>query len=70
MKVVVCIKGNWVYLKDKDTIDGMNYNIASPELFTSSKFVEIIHNEEKYYINSVFIQYVPEPKSKSTFSFD
>ena len=38
----------------------MNYNVAFPELFPNPKFVEIIHNNKKYYINSIFIQYVPE----------
>lgn len=50
---------------NEDTIDGMNYNVTSPELFPNPKFVEIIHQGKKYYINSIFIQYVPE----STFEF-
>ncbi len=60
IKVIAHINGSWITLEDKDTIDGMNYNIASPELFPTPKFVEIIHNGKKYYINSIFIQYIPE----------
>lgn len=69
IKVLVNLAGNWTPLKGNDTIDGINYNVASPELFPTPKFVEIIHNNEKYYVNSVFIQYVPEsPISKIQFS--
>lgn len=60
MKIYANILGKWTVLKGNDTIDGMNCNITTPELFSSPKFVEIIHNNDKYYINSIFIQYLPE----------
>lgn len=64
IKVIVHINGSWITLSNKDTIDGMNYNVASPELFPNPKFVEIIHNDKKYYVNSIFIQYIPETSWK------